>query len=75
MTISIHIKNDESADDMSKELLIETINTADGFKEKSTRHHVLRGGEEMTVTVYATQDIRLSDRFVDKVPTIATRRD
>ena len=62
MTISIQITNNESPDDMSKELVIETCRTED-WSLQQTR--ALKGGESTTVTVHSMQGLRLSERFVD----------
>ena len=62
MTISVRIENRESADDATKELLIELLREDGTVYQTAT----LKGGTDTTLAVHQHSHVRLSERFTDR---------
>jgi hypothetical protein len=64
MTISVTITNEESAQDATKELLLEFVRP----DKTPFQQQTLRGGQSVTVYVHTHAHLLVSERFTDKVP-------
>ena len=71
MTITVEIKNTESPEDRSKELIVEVCRLHDWSPQTK---QTLKGEQKCTVSVWPEQGIRLSERWSDKASTSGERQ-